>query len=287
MPDAPVVLVEPADPDRSLPVRARAETLRLHAPPLAVGHAWLDPQRGLQVRIDRYRSADPVALGVALVTALAGAEPRPIDRWWVLDATLGLELALAVELGLTQTRELHQMRLPLPHATPPPLDVARRCRAFVPGQDEEAWLRVNGRSFASHREQGDQTMEGLLALQREPWFDPTGFLLHEAAGRIDGFCWTKVHAHHEPPLGEIYVIGVDPDAVGTGLGRALVLTGLDHLHAEGLTEAMLYVDDDNGPAMRLYRTLGFVTVGRNLLFERIASAGADQPVDTPTTEPTR
>lgn len=170
--------------------------------------------------------------------------PKPTDDWD----------AVAASCGLARGRELQQQRRPLPVEGPKPdLPV----RPFVPGQDEMAWLEVNNRAFASHPEQGNWDLDTILEREGEPWFDPEGFLLHERDGRLAASCWTKVHDDEEPPVGEIYVIGVDPDFQGLGLGRALVLAGLDHLAGRGLHTAMLYVDGDNASALALYRKLGF------------------------------
>jgi mycothiol synthase len=58
-------------------------------------------------------------------------------------------------------------------------------------------------------------------------------------------------------MGEIYVIGVDPDFHGRGWGRALTQAGLDWLAGQGLTVGMLYVDADNTAAVSMYRSMGF------------------------------
>ena len=167
-------------------------------------------------------------------------------------------VALAARLGFTAVRELWQMRRSLLDPLPEPeLPPGVRLRAFVPGQDDEEFLRVNNAAFDWHPEQGGWDLETLRGRYEQPWFDPEGFLLHEREGKLAGFCWTKVHAAHEPPLGEIYVVAVDPGFKGLGLGRELVLAGLDHLAGRGLTVGMLYVDADNAGALRLYEDLGF------------------------------
>jgi mycothiol synthase len=168
--------------------------------------------------------------------------------------------AIARSIGLSPGRVLYQMRRPLPIEDSLRRDPPLATRPFVVGEDEDAWLEVNNRAFDWHPEQGGWDLATIKQRESEPWFDPSGFLLHEdSTGKLDGFCWTKIHADVTPPLGEIYVIAVDPAAAKvSGLGRSLVIGGLDYLYAAGLRTGMLYVDADNGRAVKLYVDLGFV-----------------------------
>jgi len=170
--------------------------------------------------------------------------------------------ALARDHGFRPERDLIQMRCPLPLPAPPsPLADGSggvlAVRPFRPGQDEAAWLVTNNRAFATHPEQGHWDLDTLLEREGEAWFDPSGFLVLEVEGRMAGSCWTKVHAATAPPMGEIYVISVDPDFHGRGWGRGLTRAGLDWLATQGLPVGMLYVDGDNRSAVTLYRSMGF------------------------------
>lgn len=180
--------------------------------------------------------------------------------------------AFAAATGLVVVRELRKLRLDLAgrtDATHRPLPPGTTLRTFVPGQDEEAWRRVNARAFAHHPEQGRLTVADVRAREREPWFDPAGFLLAERDGVLVGSVWTKVHpagTEADEPVGEIYAVGVDPDAQGTGLGAALTSAGLDHLASRGLATVVLYVDADNTAAVRTYDRQGFVRAATDVMF---------------------
>ena len=207
----------------------------------------------LVVPHDRLRDLDRIGrqlLTEALVTV--AADHAPPASWWVQQPTEAHD-RLAASLGLTPRRTLLQLRRPLPTGITAGIEV----RPFVVGADEDAWLAVNNRAFAGHPEQGGWDRATVLGREQEHWFDPTGFLLHERDGALAGFCWTKIHATHDPVLGEIYVIAVDPAFHGLGLGKALTLAGLDHLARVGITVGMLYVDADNSAAVGLYERLGF------------------------------
>ncbi|MGJ9404657.1 mycothiol synthase [Arthrobacter sp. KK5.5] len=187
---------------------------------------------------------------------------------------------LAEENGFVPVRELWRMRLThregLESAKAPD---GVTVRPFVPGRDEEAWLAANAAAFADHAEQGAMKRSDLDARMSEDWFDPEGFLLAvDAEDRILGFHWTKRHPAVVNPrtgnhqgIGEVYVVGVVPAAQGTGLGKALTLAGIEHLHTRGLEAVMLYVDADNTAAVELYRKLGFTRWDVDVMYAATAS----------------
>ena len=196
-------------------------------------------------------------------TGIAGTGGAGVRLW--AHGELPAAVGLAKAAGYTRFRALWQMRMPLAGLATVPAGTATApagvsIRTFRPGADEEAWLAVNRRAFARHPEQGSWDMPDLLLREAEPWFDPDGFFLAEREGRLAGFHWTKVHPDGGTggtPLGEVYVVGVDPGQQGGGLGRALTLAGLRHLRDRGLAEVLLYVDEDNTAAIRMYAALGF------------------------------
>lgn len=199
--------------------------------------------------------------------------------------------ALAQSLGFTRTRVLWQMRRSLVTALPhTSLPAGVQLRTFLPGIDDDEWLALNAAAFADLPDQGGWTSPDLQRRMDEPWFDPAGFLIAtDTDGAMVGFHWTKVHGgehahddadhdrlhaegaehihgHGHDPLGEVYVVAIAPGHQGTGLGRALVEAGLRHLAALGLTQAMLYVDAANAPAIALYSSLGFTRWDTDVLY---------------------
>ncbi len=194
-------------------------------------------------------------------------------RWFVCEPNAD-EQRFASQHGLVADVPLLHMQCELPLAEQHRVPLGFVTRPFRPGIDDDEWLAVNARAFASHPEQGEWTHAVLNERLAESWFDAAGFLLHEIDGRIAGYCFTKVHRTN-PPVGEIYVIGVDPAHHGKGLGRALTVAGFAHLSASGLRHGMLYVAGDNLAAIGLYESLGMRVAHRDEVF--VGTVSANRP----------
>lgn len=185
----------------------------------------------------------------AAVTSLADLGATSIELW--IHTVTDHADAAATALGFVAYRDLWQLQCPLP-AEPSTLHT----RAFT-DDDIDNFVAVNNRAFSWHPEQSGLTSANVRETMAEPWFNHDGFRLYQPGDALLGFCWTKVHADHDPVLGEIYVIAIDPSAHGRGLGGPMTLAGLDWLAAQGIEHGMLYVESDNNPANATYRRLGF------------------------------
>ena len=262
-----------------------------------IGYAHLDvtdlvegPSAEVVVLPSCRRQGTGHALVAQVLRVAESAAPGAGLRLWAHSDTVSAR-ALTQSLGFARTRVLWQMRrslvAPLP-STPLPEGVL--LRTFLPGIDDAEWLALNAAAFAHLPDQGGWTSADLQRRMEEPWFDPAGFLIAtDTAGAMVGFHWTKVHGgehahddadhdrlhaegtehlhgHGHDPLGEVYVVAVAPGHQGTGLGRVLVEAGLRHLAALGLTQAMLYVDAANAPAIALYSSLGFTHRDTDVLY---------------------
>ena len=192
--------------------------------------------------------------------ALAEApdESAPLQAWSHADHPGAVRLA--ERHGFERVRELWVMRRP----TSEPVGQVEApegvtIRGYRPA-DQEALLRVNAAAFADHPEQGRMTAADLAERMAEPWYDPAGLLVASRGRDVLGFHWTKQHSGE---IGEVYVVGIDPDEQGTGLGRALTRAGLRHLAERGAKQVILYVEADNEPAVRLYTSHGFSHTARD------------------------
>ncbi|MCV7150628.1 mycothiol synthase [Mycolicibacterium pyrenivorans] len=230
------------------------------------GYLNLTPEMAeLVVTPDARRQGVGTALIRAALDRTAGR-----SRFWA-HGTLAAAEATAAAVGLSPVRRLLQMRRSLRDVPDAAIPDGVRIRTYAGPADDAEILRVNNAAFSWHPEQGGWTDSEIAERRGESWFEPDGlFLAFDDTGeRLLGFHWTKVHAD-KPGVGEVYVVGVDPAAQGSGLGRTLTVVGMawlaQRLAAAAEPTVMLYTESDNTAAVRTYERLGFTVYSTDTAF---------------------
>jgi mycothiol synthase len=178
-------------------------------------------------------------------------------HWWVFEPSRAHK-QIAEAVGLHAGRRLLQMRRQLPLEPEVMAEIADfPTEPFHIGRDEQQWLDLNNAAFAQHPEQGGWTMDTLTSRMQQEWFDASGFRVHWRDQMMASFCWTKMHHENNSMMGEIYVIAVQPELGGQGIGRKTAIAGLAAASHKGAKEAMLFVDADNASGVAMYNSLGF------------------------------
>jgi len=101
---------------------------------------------------------------------------------------------------------------------------------------------------------------------------PEDVILALSQGKIVGYCWTEAERDKGSSTGKskgrIYMLGVDTDYRGKGLGKKLLRAGLLHLRNKGRELIDITVDSQNIVAVTLYRSLGFQLHRETLWYEK-------------------
>jgi mycothiol synthase len=213
---------------------------------------------GAQLVVDPARRRRRV--GSALLAELRRGDPG-IEAWSFDDLAAAQGFALAHQLVVTRELLVMGRALPAPPTRPLRVDPAVSIRPYDPA-DLGQLVDLNARAFADHPEQGRWTRQDVADHLADPSFDPAGLLIaHQADGAMAGFHWTIIDAWG----GQVYVLGVDPDRQGQGLGRRLLHAGLDHLTSHGASRVRLWVEGNN-QARALYATAGFSVLRRDVRY---------------------
>lgn len=211
------------------------------------------------IAVDRLRPSATDALR-ELLAALAERAPITV---WLRDA--GPEdVSLATEAGFVVARRLLVLGRGVAgyEANPdPPGGVV--FRSFEPGEDDAAVVALLDEAYEGTPDAGWDA-ETFAERRKLDWFDPADLLVASGRnGHIAGIHWTKRRGEG---IGEVYNLAVGPDFQGLGLGRALLRAGLAHLRRRGCEDVILWVDEANAAAVRLYVSEGFVTRWEDVAF---------------------
>lgn len=147
----------------------------------------------------------------------------------------------------------------IPTAPPPPGFVVRELHP----SEVMAWVDLFNQSFQDHWNHHDMTLES-----RQHWMDSPDYqadldLVAVAPdGRFAALCWGFIHpadnARQGCKEGWIGDLGTHPDYRRMGLGRALLVAGMERLRQAGMETALLSVDTQNvNQALHLYESVGF------------------------------
>ena len=136
-------------------------------------------------------------------------------------------------------------------------------RLFPGQQDAEAWVEMYNQSFIDHWNHHDLTVELFKHDLAQPSYRKDLDLIAVAAdGTFAAFCYCEINSEEcdrtRRNQGWIMYLGTRRGFRKIGLGRAMLLAGLQRLKIAGVETAILGVDAANpSGALRLYESAGF------------------------------
>jgi mycothiol synthase len=165
------------------------------------------------------------------------------------------------KLGFRVIRRFLELRLDLSNSEIPNIDrIPPRCRHLKRGEEGQL-VKIQNRSFAGTWGFNPNTLEEIVYRIGLPGCAPEDIILACDGENVMGYCWTRIYPGRDKvrrdDKGRIYMLGVDPDYRGKGVGREVLLAGLSYLKSNRVGIVELTVDNKNKAACALYRSTGF------------------------------
>jgi mycothiol synthase len=139
--------------------------------------------------------------------------------------------------------------------------------------EEDKLVYIQNRSFADTWGFNPNTVEEIAYRIGLPNCSPEDIILSSDADKVIGYCWTRIYVgKNKDPRegrGRIYMLGVDPDHRGKGIGKEVLLAGLSYMKSKCLRMVEVTVDSKNRAALVLYRSAGFRVRTRSLWYEKM------------------
>jgi len=147
-----------------------------------------------------------------------------------------------------------------------------QCRHLQCGEEDKL-TQLQNRSFADNWGYNPNTVEEIIYRTNLSNCSPEDVVLTCDGNRVIGYCWTRITCEAEATTGErrgqIFMLGVDPDYRGKGVGKGVLLAGLSYLKSKGLQVVELTVDSTSKAACSLYHSVGFEISSSSLWYEKV------------------
>ncbi|MFC1944779.1 GNAT family N-acetyltransferase [Chloroflexota bacterium] len=177
---------------------------------------------------------------------------------------------LLSKLGFRFVRRFLELQSQLSKVHLPDVEqIPLTCCHLRPGEEEKL-TQIQNHSFAETWGYNPNTIEEIIYRVNLSDCCPKDVILASEQGEPIGYCWTTMNLKEDIATGKgrIYMLGVDPDYRGRGIGKLLLLAGLSYLKSKGVAVAELTVDSQNRAACALYKSVGFEVSSSTLWYEK-------------------
>jgi mycothiol synthase len=179
---------------------------------------------------------------------------------------------LLSKLGFRFVRRFLELRLDLSQAHLSDVEQGDLASRHLQRGEEDELAQIQNRFFAGTWGYSPNTVEEIVYRLNMTGSSPEDVILVCEGDKPIGYCWTAVEPGENAAMGtskrRIYMLGVDPDYRGRGIGKRALLAGLAHLGSKGMEVAELVVDSENAAACALYESGGFKISSTSAWYEK-------------------